>query len=74
MRIHEVVRAIGLSRATVYAMVAHDQFPAPIPIGANAVAWLDSAVAEWMKNKIETAQATVTEPSAAADHPGRCSK
>jgi prophage regulatory protein len=49
----EVLERVGLSSSTLYEMTAAGEFPAPIPIGRQAVAWLDSEVDAWIKQRIE---------------------
>ena len=51
MRLPDVVRATGLGRSTIYAKVAAGEFPAPVKLGARAVAWPESVVAEWLANR-----------------------
>lgn len=53
MRRPEVLARVGLSSSTLYEMTAAGDFPAPIPIGRQAVAWLESEVDAWIKNRIE---------------------
>jgi prophage regulatory protein len=53
MRRPEVLARVGLSSSTLYAMTAEGEFPAPIPIGRQAVAWLESEVDAWIKKRIE---------------------
>lgn len=49
----EVIARVGLSSTTLYEMIATGDFPSPIPIGRQAVAWLESEVDAWIKNRIE---------------------
>ena len=49
----EVLSRVGLASSTLYEMTAAGDFPAPIPIGRQAVAWLESEVDAWIKNRIE---------------------
>jgi len=53
MRRPEVLARVGLSSSTLYEMTAAGDFPAPIPIGRKAVAWLESEVLDWIKSRIE---------------------
>lgn len=41
----------GLSRATIYAMMASGDFPRPLRIGAQAVAWRASDIAAWIESR-----------------------
>lgn len=49
----EVLSRVGLASSTLYEMTAAGDFPQPIPIGRQAVAWLESEVDAWIKSRIE---------------------
>lgn len=53
MRHPEVLAMVGLSSSTLHEMIAAGDFPAPIPIGRKAVAFLESEVLDWIKSRIE---------------------
>ncbi len=42
----------GLSRSTIYAMMAEGRFPKPVRLGKRAVGWTESALAEWLESRI----------------------
>ncbi len=42
----------GLSRSGLYAAIARNEFPKPVPIGAKSVAWIEAEVSAWMHEKI----------------------
>jgi prophage regulatory protein len=44
LRLPAVMRLTGLSRSTIYAMIARHEFPAPVKLGARAVAWRRSDI------------------------------
>jgi len=46
------MEAIGMSRSWIYEAIRRGEFPAPITIGARAVAWDSVAVAEWQATRI----------------------
>lgn len=46
-RMPTVVRLTGLGRSTIYRMIAQDQFPAPIRLGARAVGWRWTDLERW---------------------------
>ena len=52
IRLPEVLYTTGLSRSTVYEMMARHQFPAQISLGGKTVAWLESEVENWMAERI----------------------
>ena len=41
----------GLSRSSIYAMVAKGTFPRPIRLGKRAVAWREQDIREWMESR-----------------------
>lgn len=64
MRRPEVLERVGLSSSTLYEMTAAGEFPAPIPIGRQAVAWLESEVDAWICNRIEIRDRRQRKPAA----------
>ncbi len=51
----EVARRLSVSRSKLYAMVQAGQFPKPIRISENRVAWPASRVSAWIAAKIAEA-------------------
>ena len=49
VRRRQVEQLVQLSRSTIYACVKAGTFPAPISIGARAVAWRLSDVEAWIE-------------------------
>jgi prophage regulatory protein len=47
-----VEKRTGLPRSSLYAAIARNEFPKPVPIGAKSVAWVEAEVAAWMLEKI----------------------
>jgi prophage regulatory protein len=41
----------GLSRSTLYAMMARGEFPQPVRLGLRAVGWRESDVTEWLESR-----------------------
>lgn len=41
----------GLSRSSIYDMMARGDFPKPIRIGRRAVAWRESDIAAWLAER-----------------------
>lgn len=52
LRMAEVTRTTGLSRATLYRMMNAGTFPQAIPLTATAVGWLQSEVAAWIAGRV----------------------
>ncbi len=44
----EVESLTGLSRSTIYSLMADGKFPRPIRLTAKAVAWPESKIREWL--------------------------
>ncbi len=53
LRLEEVERTTGYRRSSIYAKIAAGEFPKPIPLGARAVGWLETEIAEWQRSRIE---------------------
>lgn len=56
IRLPEVKSLTGLSRSSIYSGVAAGTFPAPIKIGARAVAWSHAATQRWIHERIRAAR------------------
>ena len=54
LRRTQVENLTGLSRSTIYSMVADGSFPKQIKIGRRAVAWREADIVNWMNNKSDT--------------------
>ncbi|WP_027853102.1 helix-turn-helix transcriptional regulator [Marinobacterium litorale] len=53
LRRPEVQRMTGLSRSTIYRLISEDQFPPPINLGGNSVAWIEHELEQWILERIE---------------------
>jgi prophage regulatory protein len=51
LRISDVTAKIGLSRVTIWRKVRAGQFPTPIELSANRIAWAESEVAAWQESR-----------------------
>ena len=52
LRLPKVKQLTGFGRSQIYHLVKQGKFPKQIHIGPKSVAWLDSEVSEWMKERI----------------------
>ena len=50
VRMPELERRTGMSRATIYRRISQGRFPKRIPMDGNISAWRESEVAEWLAN------------------------
>jgi prophage regulatory protein len=48
-RRRQVEQLVQLSRSSIYAAVKAGTFPAPVRIGARAVAWRVSEIEQWLE-------------------------
>ena len=51
LRRPQVEASTGLSRSTLYAMMAEGEFPQPVRLGKRAVGWSEAAIAEWLESR-----------------------
>jgi prophage regulatory protein len=54
LRLPAVLARTGLSRTTIYRLIAANEFPSSRSIGARAVGWLDADVSAWIDEKFTT--------------------
>jgi prophage regulatory protein len=47
-RLPKVCKFVGLSKSTIYQMIQDEKFPAPLKIGARAVAWRSDMISKWV--------------------------
>ncbi|WP_340107798.1 helix-turn-helix transcriptional regulator [Pikeienuella sp. HZG-20] len=45
----------GLSRSTIYDMMSRGLFPRPVKLTGKAVAWPESAIADWLASREKSA-------------------
>ena len=50
----EVESRTGLGRSSMYEQIKEEQFPKPIKIGQRSVAWIESEIDDWIKEKINS--------------------
>lgn len=53
LRLKQVKILTGLSRSWIYEAIRRGDFPPPISLGARAVAWTSTSIAEWQAKRIE---------------------
>lgn len=54
LRLPAVLDRIGLSRSTVYDMMARGTFPRPVRLSARAVGWRETGIEGWLAARSET--------------------
>ena len=50
LRLEEVKKITCKSKSSIYADIAVGKFPAPLKIGARAIAWRGSDLNQWLEN------------------------
>ncbi|EGJ9167764.1 AlpA family transcriptional regulator [Escherichia coli] len=56
IRLPEVQRRTGYSKAWLYRLISQGRFPKPVKIGPRSVAFIESEVDEWINQRIETSR------------------
>lgn len=51
LRIDEVVRLTGLSKAMIYALIKQGLFPRPVLLSKRAVGWIEEDLEAWIKSR-----------------------
>jgi len=52
LRLQEVIFRTGLSRTTLYDLIAKGEFPHPISISTRCVGWVEGQIIDWLKHRI----------------------
>ena len=50
----DIEKQFGISRSTIYAMMAEGRFPKPVKLADRAVGWLEEDLKNWFDNMQET--------------------
>lgn len=53
LRLKQVKILTGMSRSWIYDAIRRGDFPAPIALGARAVAWDSASVASWQERRMQ---------------------
>jgi prophage regulatory protein len=61
LRRRDVERATGLSRSTIYDLMARGEFPRPIKLAARAVGWPEERILEWQRSRTGERRASAGE-------------
>ena len=52
LRLPAVKKRTGFESSQIYKLIKQGQFPKQIYLGPQSVAWLESEVTDWMKERI----------------------
>jgi prophage regulatory protein len=53
IRMDQVKNRVCLSKTTIYRKIEVDEFPRPVPIGTQRVAWIESEIDAWIADRAE---------------------
>lgn len=53
IRIHDVTDKTGLSRTTIYQLMKDGSFPKQIKLSSRCAVWPESAVLQWVQDRIQ---------------------
>ncbi|WP_368759429.1 helix-turn-helix transcriptional regulator [Klebsiella pneumoniae] len=56
IRLPEVQRRTGYSKAWIYRLMAEQRFSSSIKIGSRAIAFIESEIDEWISERIESSR------------------
>ena len=56
IRLPDVEGATGCKKSTIYELMKAGRFPKPVRLSARHVAWSESAVLQWVQDRIQEAQ------------------
>jgi len=60
IRLPEVQRRTGYSKAWIYRLISQNRFPLAVKIGSRAIAFVESEVEEWISQRIEERDALIS--------------
>lgn len=52
IRLSEVLRRTGYSKAWIYRLMSQEKFPASIKVGTRSIAFVESEIDEWINQRI----------------------
>lgn len=59
IRLAEVQRRTGYSKAWIYRLMSQKRFPTSVKIGTRAIAFVESEIDEWINDRIEESRKEV---------------
>jgi len=52
LRLPKVIEKTGMSRASIYAYLKDNRFPASIPLSDRSVGWLEQEIDQWIESRM----------------------
>ncbi|MCM7514642.1 AlpA family transcriptional regulator [Enterobacter hormaechei] len=59
IRLSEVQRRTGYSKAWIYRLMSQGKFPTSVKIGTRAIAFVESEIDDWISQRIEESRKEV---------------
>jgi prophage regulatory protein len=59
LRRKQVENRTGLSRSTIYARIAENNFPKPIDLGGRAVGWIETEIDAWLTTRLAISRKSI---------------
>lgn len=56
IRLPDVLKRVGVSRSTLYALIKANKFKPPISLGARAVGWLSTDADEFIEARVNASR------------------
>ena len=60
-RLPQVTAHTGLSRSTIYSMIATGDFPTSINLGIRSVGWIAEEIEKWIQSRIDASRSGESE-------------
>ncbi|HDL7797762.1 TPA: AlpA family transcriptional regulator [Yersinia enterocolitica] len=58
IRLPDVQRRTGYSKAWIYRLIKQGRFPKPVKIGSRSIAFVESEIDEWINQRIAESRGT----------------
>ena len=52
LRLPAVIARTGLSRSSVYKLLAEGRFPQPVSLGERSVGWVEAEIEDWLAARL----------------------
>lgn len=59
IRLSEVLRRTGYSKAWIYRLLKDNRFPQPVKIGSRSIAFVENEIDEWINQRIAESRGKV---------------
>ena len=71
LRLPQVMAMTGLPHSSVYALIARNEFPKPVALSVNRVAWIESEVQHWLRARVDATRQPAAPTHARGCRPAR---